>query len=538
MLRSFVSCFLLVGASFLVRPASLLDPRIVGGTPADIRQHPYQLSLQRTSHTCGAAVISNKWVVTAAHCVSLGGVYRLNAGSNDKYGGVYYRVKRVVRHPNYDSLTIDYDIALLEVDGEIRFNDRVQPVKLAEKELANGVTVNVTGWGAVTPGGGASPVLMKVSLPIVDRRTCRSKYMFTHVITDRMICAGDLRRGGKDSCQGDSGGPLTADGTLYGIVSWGYECARPDYPGVYTNVADLRWWIKWISGAASLLSVNHSAQRDPRNLTRCSCRETDQAAMSKRIILLYVLWLAYTVNTEKQQYVDIEDYPYHVSIQIAGQHVCSGAFIHESWIITAASCIFREKPSAISVRVRTSFISTGGDELEISNLVVHKRFDKYLYFNDIALMKLKTPAEFGEKLLPIALPERKEERVPDGTHCVVTGWKRTLDTSSAGPTTTRSQLAAAVVATVNQRTCKATMPRYKPLSKEMLCAVNLTLPSETCQGDLGAPLVSEQTLIGILSYGLGCESKEHPGVYTRVSSYLPWIFTNSGISQSNDKYDV
>jgi secreted trypsin-like serine protease len=51
------------------------------------------------------------------------------------------------------------------------------------------------------------------------------------------------------------------------------------------------------------------------------------------------------------------------------------------------------------------------------------------------------------------------------------------------------------------------------------------------QGDLGAPLVSEQTLIGILSYGLGCESNEYPGVYTRVSSYLPWIFQNSGVQQ-------
>lgn len=98
------------------------------------------------------------------------------------------------------------------------------------------------------PGGKDSPVLMKVSLPIVDRETCQGRYMRSHVITDRMICAGDLLRGGKDSCQGDSGGPLTADGVLYGIVSWGYGCAQPDYPGVYTNVADLRWWIKWISG--------------------------------------------------------------------------------------------------------------------------------------------------------------------------------------------------------------------------------------------------------------------------------------------------
>ncbi|XP_067214739.1 trypsin-4-like [Linepithema humile] len=252
MLRRFVSCLLLVGGfvSFLVRPASLLDARIVGGTVADIRQHPYQLSLHESLwHSCGAVIISNKWILTAAHCMrtSQPYFYSVNAGSNSTHTGVHYQVKKIVRHPNNNYLTNDYDIALLEVD-EIRFNDRVQPVKLAEKELADGVMVNVTGWGALKQGGDISPVLMGVSLPIVDRATCQKRYHKSRrIITDRMICAG-YTQGEKDSCQGDSGGPLVANGTLYGIVSWGYGCAKPTYPGVYTNVANLRSWIKGISG--------------------------------------------------------------------------------------------------------------------------------------------------------------------------------------------------------------------------------------------------------------------------------------------------
>ncbi|XP_032683053.1 trypsin-4-like [Odontomachus brunneus] len=251
MLQSFVPGLLLAGcfASFVERVDSLFDPRIVGGMTVDISQHPYQMSVQQIFHICGASIISKNWVVTAAHCVTApANFYRLNAGNNDKYEGSYYKVKRIVRHPGYNPMTIDYDIALLELDDEVRFNSNMQPVKLAEKELESGIMVNITGWGAIMPGGWTSPVLMGVSLPIVDRNTCKLKYWFVRNITDRMICAGYLQKGGKDACQGDSGGPLSANNTLYGIVSWGYGCARPDYPGVYTNVAAVRPWIKLISG--------------------------------------------------------------------------------------------------------------------------------------------------------------------------------------------------------------------------------------------------------------------------------------------------
>lgn len=96
-------------------------------------------------------------------------------------------------------------------------------------------------------GGPTSSELMSVSIPIVNRNQCQNVYQSMNTITGRMVCAGFVA-GGKDSCQGDSGGPLTADGTQYGIVSWGYGCAKPQYPGVYTNVATLRSWIKSISG--------------------------------------------------------------------------------------------------------------------------------------------------------------------------------------------------------------------------------------------------------------------------------------------------
>lgn len=97
--------------------------------------------------------------------------------------------------------------------------------------------------------GGHSPKrLQRVTVPIIDRNLCKNTYEGVGTITPRMICAGDITEGGKDSCQGDSGGPLTNNGILYGIVSWGYGCAKPRYPGVYTNVATVRSWIKNTTG--------------------------------------------------------------------------------------------------------------------------------------------------------------------------------------------------------------------------------------------------------------------------------------------------
>lgn len=89
--------------------------------------------------------------------------------------------------------------------------------------------------------------LRAAEVPVVNQEACGQAYESFGGITDRMICAGHTE-GGKDACQGDSGGPLVAEGKLIGIVSWGYGCARPNYPGVYSRVAVVRDWIRENAG--------------------------------------------------------------------------------------------------------------------------------------------------------------------------------------------------------------------------------------------------------------------------------------------------
>ncbi|XP_031836559.1 trypsin-4-like [Nomia melanderi] len=245
--------------------------------------------------------------------------------------------------------------------------------------------------------------------------------------------------------------------------------------------------------------------------------------MSKKVLLLLCILFEDVFASANTRRVSILDYPYHVSIERYSKHVCSGALVHESWIITAASCVFRADPSTVFVRARTDKLVSAGDLLEVSRIVVHEDFDKYVLLNDIALIKLKVPVQFGGKLLPIVLPGVYDCDPDDGAICYVTGWKHNLD----GPG--ESQLTATSVPIVNQGICASKIPSYEPVFQKMLCAGNMTLGVETCQGDPGAPLMEAQTLIGILSYGLGCKTMIHPGVYTRVSSYLAWISANSGI---------
>ncbi|XP_043267894.1 trypsin-2-like [Venturia canescens] len=249
MLFVLILSFLCVGSFGFVPIPPFPDQRIVGGIPTTIAQHPHQASLQYYgSHYCGASIISNKWVISAGHCAGgSASSYGISVGSNLKKGGLVYDVKRVVRNPQYNGYTIDYDIALFEINDTIKFNKNVSTIELSSVEIPANATVNVTGWGALTEGGLSPEILQQVSVPIVSRQACVAAYADLNTITPRMICAG-LDRGGKDSCQGDSGGPLTANKKLYGIVSWGYGCAKPKYPGVYSNVASMRSWIKNVTG--------------------------------------------------------------------------------------------------------------------------------------------------------------------------------------------------------------------------------------------------------------------------------------------------
>lgn len=222
-----------------------LDGRIVGGENADIRQHPYQISMRYNGrHRCGGSIFASNIIISAAHCVEdLANASNLTivAGStriSQKQHEI--PVREFIVHKQYRSINFDYDVTILVLDGDFVFSEYIQPIKLATERAAAGSLVTITGWGTLESGGSLPDVLQKVQVNIVDNSKCKSAYSV--MLTSRMLCAA-VEGGGKDTCQGDSGGPLVYNNQLLGIVSWGWGCAKKSVPGIYASVPDLRDWI-------------------------------------------------------------------------------------------------------------------------------------------------------------------------------------------------------------------------------------------------------------------------------------------------------
>lgn len=246
-----------------------IDTRIVGGYVEDIKNIPYQVSIQwGNSHFCGGSLITPNTVLSAAHCfgksysASSLSLYSVKYGSNTTNSSLKANIESVIVHPSYNTTTLDYDLSLIILKSSVNLSDTVKTINISESNnYVWGSLAAVSGWGYEQENATTiSPLLRKVVVPLVSPQNCSTYYKDAINITNHMICAG-YPEGLKDSCQGDSGGPLVLNGTLIGVVSFGMGCGRPSYPGVYTNVASLAKWVAdnsnyTINAAFSITNTN------------------------------------------------------------------------------------------------------------------------------------------------------------------------------------------------------------------------------------------------------------------------------------------
>ncbi|XP_037050647.1 trypsin iota-like [Bradysia coprophila] len=242
------------------------DIRILHGITADELQFPYQVSLQKhRKHLCGGSIISDVKVLTAGHCVTdengariptalfaiLAGTTKLNVEKP-----IYlFLLKQISIHPKFDHRTVQYDYAVVFINGlfDFRLSERVAAIALATQNPTPGTICYLSGWGDVQED-------MKIRIPndlqfariTIDPPEVCAKEFGIHFSPEQMLCAG--RTNNENAGCGDSGGPLYCKNELCGIVSFGNEFYDSKSPDVYSSVAYVFDWINTTDGTTNCSS--------------------------------------------------------------------------------------------------------------------------------------------------------------------------------------------------------------------------------------------------------------------------------------------
>ncbi|XP_033344479.1 proclotting enzyme-like [Bombus vosnesenskii] len=229
--------------------------KLVGGRPAYPTKWPWMVALLTTDNAyyCGGVLVTDRHVLTAAHCVYRFGPQDIKVrlgeydfATSEETRAVDFTISEIRIHRDFVLDTFANDIAIVKLYLPTVFDSYIWPVCLPPIgqtfEYKDAV---ITGWGARYYGGSHSPVLMEVEVPVWPQSKCTSS--IARRIANTTICAGAYNGGG-DACQGDSGGPLLhqlANGRWVniGIVSWGIRCGEPGRPGIYTRVNSYLDWI-------------------------------------------------------------------------------------------------------------------------------------------------------------------------------------------------------------------------------------------------------------------------------------------------------
>ncbi|KAL9986065.1 hypothetical protein ACROYT_G000134 [Oculina patagonica] len=227
----------------------------------------------------------------------------------------------------------------------------------------------------------------------------------------------------------------------------------------------------------------------------------------------------------------VNSWPWQVMItDNSGNQFCGGSLVDPYWIVTAARCLAGETPSSVKIILGSHYRTNGSvgteQDIGVAKIIVHENYQTPLVdSNDIALIKLASPAVLGKGVGLVCLPDSGHHLPFDNINktCWITGWG-TLSFLGSSPNT----LQQASVPLVSKQRCTSVYPGW--IDDSMLCAGFDEGGVDACGGDKGGPLVCEFDgtwyLEGVISWGYGCAEPNNYGVYAKVRIFKSWLLTN------------